>query len=245
MTSPNKIKSILNQQNGVAQPCHYVCTILPPIDIQNKNKGLSALLGFDALKNISLLAERAELPGRQFLTTEHKIYGTQRKMPYGLAYNSMNITFICTNYMAERTFFDIWHQYIIGPRSQYMEYYSDYVGQVIIQKRNNDIDGNYISSREEATQGLANKLSTYVLEEAYPVSIQPQELSYDGDGYLKLTVEFAYAKWTSSLDDLYTGESNVISPFNSPGESLTRPADTNGVVATGGKVGGKGASGKF
>ena len=222
MTSPTQIKAALNSYNGVAQPCHYICTISPPAGmrsrlklietgagIANKFLGITdvgSLVGNNTLQHISMMAESAEIPGRQFATTPHKIYGNVRQMPYGVLYDNINIDFICTNYMIERSFFDVWHQYIMSPTNQYMEYYNDYVGQIIIQKIAND-------SSTPSIQKIANKISTYTIEEAYPVSIQPQELSYDSDGYLKLSVEFAYARWTSTLDNLFPGSNGVDSPF--------------------------------
>jgi hypothetical protein len=134
------------------------------------------------------------------------MFGTKREMPYGVVYAPVSITFICTNSMVERSFFDVWHQFIISPTSQYMEYYKDYVGQVIIQKTSNDND---------AISKVGQVLATYILEEAYPKSISEQELSYSGgDEYLKVTVEFEYARWLCTLDNIFPGDPGVTNPLN-------------------------------
>jgi len=208
MTDIKAIKSVLNQSAGPAQPCHYVCNIIPPAAMFTKGAlGLigGALAGY-AARQISILAESASLPGRQLMTTPHKLFGTKREMPVGVVYAPLNINFICTNSMIERTFFDVWHQFIISPTSQYMEYYQDYVGQIIIQKIGND----------EAAQSLVGQvLATYFLEEVYPKSISEQELSYSGgDEYLKLSVEFEYARWSCTLDNIFPGSADVVNPLN-------------------------------
>lgn len=221
----DNLRSILNRNMGVAQPCHYICTITPPVSMVSGGNlivdALKFLLAGGVTAQLSVLAEQAEIPGRQFATTPHKIFGTTRLMPYGVIYDTIRITFICTNMMSERTFFDVWHQFIMSPSSQYMEYYKDYVGQITIQKVNNDpgivntlLNSSSTDSIVAGAQATAAEfLSTYTLEEAYPVAIQPQELSFADDGYLRLTVEFAYARYKCSLDKIFPGKAGVSSPF--------------------------------
>lgn len=193
--SVDNIKSILNVGQGPSQPCNFIVNIIPPASLFG---GIDGLVGGVSISNLltsrylSLLAESAALPSRIISSTPHQINGTRREMPYGVLFDSMNITFICTNLMIERTFFDLWHRYIISPKSQYMNYYDNYVGTIVIQKTDNSNDFASIAG------GL---VSTYILEEAYPKTIQAQELSYSStDEYLKLTVEFSYARFRTSLD---------------------------------------------
>lgn len=209
MANVNGIKQLINESGGPALGCQYVFNIVPPIAFSNITSAIQNGLQGDIFstisgaagdlfktgflknkaKQVSLLAESISIPGRQLLSTEHRIFGTVRKMPYGVLYEDLTATFICTNSMVERTFFDVWQQVIISPGSQYMEFYENYVGSIVIQK----ISNNTKPSKSE-------KLSTYVLQEAYPISIQSQELSYGDTEYLKLTVQFAYSKWKSVLD---------------------------------------------
>lgn len=226
MTSVEKIKTVISDLGGPALGCQYVFTIVPPLimfnldDVVDNIKALdtgaliqSGLQGYllSKTRDISLLAESVSIPGRQLMTTEHRIFGTVRKMPYGVLYDDLTVTFICTNSMMERTFFDIWQQLIISPGSQYMEFYENYVGTIVIQKISNkvarttkevtDKEGNKSTVIDKIDEvGLHENLSTYVVMEAYPISIQAQELNYADGEYLKLTVQFAYAKWKSVLD---------------------------------------------
>lgn len=198
MTSIDTIKSVLNVTQGPAQPCNYIVNIVPPVSLLlggssiSLTSALTIPISLLASKQLSILAESVSIPGRQFLTEEHKMFGTRRLMPYGVLYENMSITFMCTNSMIERTFFDIWHKHIIDPTSQYMKYYEDYIGTVIVQKIDNSVS---------PLSNLTNLVSTYVLEEAYPVTIQAQDMSYSStDEYLKLTVEFSYARWRNTID---------------------------------------------
>lgn len=209
MADVNGIKQIINESGGPALGCQYVFNIQPPLAFTNITSSIQTGLQGDIFgaisgaatdlfktglltskaRQVSILAESISIPGRQLLSTEHRIFGTVRKMPYGVLYEDLTATFICTNSMIERTFFDVWQQLIISPGSQYMEFYENYVGSIVIQKISNN-----------AKPNKNEKLATYVLQEAYPISIQSQELSYGDTEYLKLTVQFAYSKWKSALD---------------------------------------------
>jgi hypothetical protein len=198
MTSIDSIKSILNVSRGPALRANYIVNVVPPISLvtgQQNSVSVAAAgtLSLFGMKQLSMLAKDAELPGRTLSTTEHRMYGTVRQMPYGVLYDTIDITFICTNIMLERALFDLWHQFIISPKSTYLNYYKNYVGTIIIQKIDN-------SGLEYGS--LAGELiSIYTLEEAYPKTIQAQKVSYDSKGeILTLTITFSYARWRSSLN---------------------------------------------
>lgn len=240
-----KIKEAISGRGGLALGCQYILTIIPPAmfspqgtatsrinDIINTGKfdlgtafdigkDILRVIGFSEAAHISLLAESASIPGRQLLTTEHRIFGTVRKMPYGVLYEDFTVTFICTNSMVERLFFDLWHQMIMNSGSQYMEFYDNYVGSIIVQKLSNfvpskiKVPGSKPGEEKEIKidQNTATKvgqaLSTWKLLEVYPVSIQAQELNYADNDYLRLTVQFSYAKWHSIGEKLISMEPNL------------------------------------
>ena len=71
--------------------------------------------------------EGADLPGRALATTTQKIYGPEEKFPYQTTYNDINMTFICTENMIEKVFFDQWLN-IINPNDSYdIKYKNTYV----------------------------------------------------------------------------------------------------------------------
>lgn len=258
MTDVNKIKSAISNRGGIAQPCHYVLTITPPIMLtENKiNSFVGNLLAGNLLdaavgglrtaaqmhvmnqsKHVSLLAESCSIPGRQMLTTEHRIFGTVRKMPYGVLYDDFTVTFMCTNSMVERIFFDSWQQFIMSSGSQYMEYYDNYVGSIMIQKmdihrsikKEKDDNGKIKSVKvtrpeyDDTTTKLGKAFSGWKLYEVYPVSIQAQELSYGDTEYLRLTVQFSYARWQTLTDKLLSESPNL--PWIGDESTITPPDD--------------------
>lgn len=204
--STDNLRSIINLSQGPAQPCHYVINIVPKLDFL---EGIGALFSSSvsvdtaialpiinllAMRRLSILAESVSIPSRTLSTTSLQMFGTKREMPYGVLFDTMTITFICTNWMVERTFFDLWHQFIIAPKTNYLGYYDDYVSNIVITKTDN-------SNSVDAIAGAA--ISTFILEEAYPKTILSQELAYDSTNeYLRLSVEFSYARFRTTLNFL-------------------------------------------
>jgi len=194
------IKSVLNVSAGPSLRCNYLVTVCPPLllklpEFLGGQYG-GAAVSFVGARQVSILALNASLPGRVISTTPHRMYGTVREMPYGVLYAPMQITFLCTNSMLERTLFNIWQENIMNHKSYYMNYYNDYVGSIVIQK---------MSDSKDVGSLAGEVVSTYVLEEAYPKIIAEQELSYGSKNeYMTLTVEFSYARWKNTLSDLET-----------------------------------------
>jgi hypothetical protein len=221
MTNINSIKSILNVSRGPALKANYLVNVIPPLSAILDNPLTTvpkALLAGVAMKNLSMLAVEAALPGRRLSTTPHRMYGTVREMPYGVLYESIDITFMCTNIMIERAFFDIWQQYIIAPKTNYLNYYKDYIGTIIIQKIDN--------AGYEYGSTAGELISVFTLEDAYPLAIQPQPLAYDSKNeIMTLTVTFSYARWRSSLD--YAIDALNILDNNSSGVTSPRTFNTS------------------
>lgn len=154
--------------DGLAKPNRYEIMI-PDI-----------FTGGSITRNFTALVDEAEIPGKGFATTERQTHGPTRKMPYQTIYNDFNISLICTKYMEQRRFFDMWQSKIVSPGSNYMSYYNDYVAPIAILQYAEDGGFSY---------GM-------LLLEAYPISIAAQPLNYgDNDSLMKMNVTFAYHKW--------------------------------------------------
>jgi hypothetical protein len=123
--------------------------------------------------------ENAELPGRTIATTSMKIYGVEEKFPYMSSYNDMSLTFIVSDNMKEKKFFDAWLNWINPNTSYNVKYKKDYS----VGLRINQYD-------------VQNKVSYSVdLADAFPIAVNGMDLNWSADGYHKLTVTFAYTSW--------------------------------------------------
>ena len=211
---PDIFKGVLNALGGPALPCHYALVITPPSAIWT-GSGLGAggvvvgpIVGLGAMINLSFMAESCSIPGRQFRTTNHYTYGSYRRMPVGVDYPTFMATFICTNAMTERHFFDLWHQYIMSTRSQYMGYYDDIIGEITVKKLTdsgilaNTASGTFPVTPNNALVELGSLAAWWTFTEVYPISIQAQELNSANGDYMRLTVEFSYKYWKSEFSNL-------------------------------------------
>lgn len=132
-----------------------------------------------APKEFVFRCESAELPGKTFMTHDQKIYGPTQKFPYQHQYNDINLTFIVSDNMGEKVFFDRWMNDISSIESYDFNYKKDYAKEVYIhQYRLND-----------------KKSLSIRLDQAYPIGINQLDLDWSSDGHHKLVVTLAYNYW--------------------------------------------------
>jgi hypothetical protein len=169
--------STLSKHKGPARAHSYL------VHITSKKIG-------SRLTDICALCDTAELPGKSFDTSVYTMYGPPRKMPYKEQFGDLALSFICTNQMIEKRYFDFWQTLIVNPYTSNLGYYDEYVGEVYVFT---------LSPEHKLTYGVK-------FEEAYPLNVNPITLSYgDTNTYARLTVNFAYRKWTDipvTIDDL-------------------------------------------
>lgn len=138
-------------------------------------------------RQLKFRCETAELPGRTLATTSMKIYGVEEKFPYMTSYGDLSLTFIVSDDMSEKKFFDAWLNWI----SPTINYNLKYKGDYAVALRVNQYD-------------VQNQVSYSVdLIDAYPIAINQMDLDWSSDGHHKLTVTFAYTSWrNNSLEAL-------------------------------------------
>ncbi len=171
------LKAALDLGNGPTMASQFQVIFSLPSALRTGSEGFNST-------SLSILCQSATLPGTQVATTELPVYGPGVKMPYGLIYQDLNITFLCTNSMAQRKIFEEWRRIIIDPTSNYVNYYDTYVGEILVQKLNQS--------------GQASHSVLY--EEAFPIAIYEQELASTNNDWLKLSVQFSYRRWRTKLD---------------------------------------------
>jgi hypothetical protein len=178
MVDISKMQSIINK-GGIARGTHYYVHIQTPPKLVPQ-----AGVGSSNPDTIGALCESIQIPGRIISTTPHMIYGVERKMPFGVTYQELPASFIVTDDMMIRHFFDEWHSSINNPFDNSFEYYDQYVTNMVIMKIDN----------------MNRRVSTYYVEEVYPGVINPMQMSYADRDYLKLDIVFYYRRWTTLMD---------------------------------------------
>jgi len=131
----------------------------------------------------------ATLPGRSLEVEEFSEYGPLRKMPNNISMDGGEATFefLCDSSFADRFLIEAWQDTIYAsPNTDHgisnslhpqFSYYNDYIGEVQID---------VLNQRDNATL-------CYKLFEAYPLSYEAQELSYEStDEIMKFSVTMAF-----------------------------------------------------
>jgi hypothetical protein len=128
--------------------------------------------------------ESAQLPSRTFGTVEQK-FGSNptQKYPMHSSYNDLQLTFIVSGNMNEKTLFDIWMEFINPTSTFNFSYKQDYVADITVYQR--DLTNN----------------TTYKADfiNAYPIAVNQLDLDWSSDGHHKLTVDFAYDYWKNDI----------------------------------------------
>jgi hypothetical protein len=143
---------------------------------------------------LSLQCESTELPGKQIITADEKIYGPTLKVPYQTQYSESNFTFLCTNDFYERKLFDRWLECIMPTDTNNLRY----------QKGNNTryLTNITIIQYDE----VIKQIYAVELIDAFPIAISPQPLSWGEDGFHRLTVQFSYNKYKT----IYRGKYDLV-----------------------------------
>jgi hypothetical protein len=187
-------------KTDIARPNRFDVTIPAPLPM---------LYYLSTSRNLTLRCESAELPSRSFATADQKIGSNPtEKHAYQSNYNEANMTFIVSDDMSEKIFFDAWMEFINPTLSFDFNYRNDYISTLTVNQYSVD-----------------NKLTYSInLIDAFPVSVNQLDLDWSNDGHHKLTVTFAYRYW----------QSNSIQHF---GDSLLQAGITEVLNSTGGLSG--------
>ena len=171
----SKLGAFMGSFNSdVARPSKFDVTIIAPAMIQKYS---------NTLRQLTLRCETAELPGRTFGTVEQKFGSNPTlKFPMHSSYNDLTLTFIVSGDMTERTFFDVWMEYINPTKTFDFAYKDDFTSTIEIVQYN-------LFDEETYVVNLFN---------AYPVSVNQLDLDWSSDSHHKLTVVFAYDYWQNA-----------------------------------------------
>lgn len=162
-------------------------------------------------RNLTYRCENANLPGRTLSTTEQKTYGPVEKYPYLSTYNDIDLTFIVDDDMQQKVLFDAWLNYINPSYNYNMRYKENYATTLTINQ--------YGVAKDEKTYAVS-------LFDAYPISVNQLDLDWNGEGYHKLTVTFAYTYWKNltlqalGMELLDAGIDSVVSGMGGLGGSV-------------------------
>lgn len=142
-------------------------------------------------RELTLLCENAELPGRDINMIEYRHYGFIKRIPHNNQYGQAQFTFISTGDFWEKRLFDRWMDIMVPVSSGLVTYPLDnqgnhvYETSIIIFQYNQTGDVIYIAA----------------LNDAIPTSVAPMSLDWSSDTPHKLSVTFNFRQWVSDSTD--------------------------------------------
>lgn len=162
-------------QKEYARPNRFSVTISPPTGLEIPDR-------LRTLKSISLNCSNAALPGKSIATREVSPGGHPiRKMPHSFQHEDLSCSFYLSEDLTEKKLFDSWQKMIVEEDFQNLGYYSDYIGQITIEK---------LDLKD-------NPIGVYDFHEAYPLAVSSATLDYSAkDQIMTLPVTFSYRHWT-------------------------------------------------
>jgi hypothetical protein len=170
------------QAEGVAKTSHFQVTIptIPGI-LSTQFPNYSRLLAFRC--------ESAELPGRQLATQDTRIYGPVYKIPYQSLYQEVTLTFLETQDLFIRQFFEAWIDGVLESTTNLLNYFNTFVTDISITQ--------FDVTRKTGEDSL-HTIAKWSLLNAYPTNINQMPLAWSEDGFHRVTITLAYQYYEMS-----------------------------------------------
>lgn len=182
------VKAKLASYGSLAKSCRFAVRILP-------KSFANPLLNYynTVFNDLTYLCEVAEFPGRGFISIDNiRYYGPSFKAPVQSSYEDITLTFLCRQQGLERQLFDDWMDMINPVNNFDFNYKDDYACKIDIFQ---------FSDYDTTGRGSPDPIYLFSLQDAWPILVNPQPVTWADDQFLRLGVTFTYFKWTRGALD--------------------------------------------
>ena len=205
-TTINRFIAEINQGEGVARPTRYLVVIQPPQKLltneyddnyftgtSNNNDMESATMK----RNVGMMCNKVTLPNRDVNTTDHRVYGPARQMPYAYSYSGqIECSFYGDKFLRQRTFFENWQKKIFSNVTHHMDFYDNYVGTMDIYQL-----GSFSAEQDRDRTTYAVRLY-----EVYPQTVGSIDYSYGAtDQAVNIPITLNFRTWKNLTIDQIDG----------------------------------------
>ena len=187
-------KFLSHFKSGIASPARYRVQFNLPKGIPNiSGSAWESTEGnirrwqaeLNGAEKINVFCHTCTMPQRSLMTYEHKQLNAPYKVPYSQSYDPVSFVFYGDGDLSARRYFEIWQNAVVNIQSNTMNFYSEYVSDVIIEQL--DTEGN-------PTYGVQ-------LIEAYPMSVTAIDYSYSNQNTMQnIAIVMTYKYWKNLYD---------------------------------------------
>lgn len=167
MSNIDDFKSVITKRGGLSKANRFDVMFTLPPTIESDDRG----------RDLTLMCESAQLPGKQITSMEWSLYGHNIKVPTSFIQEDVSLVFnVTSDYYAKRIF-DNWQNAVIDNVTFLLNYDSDFKVDILIRQLDEEDRVVYTSQ----------------LLGAYPISVQAMTLDNNSDSQTqKVTVIFAF-----------------------------------------------------
>lgn len=180
------IVSSLNKQ-GVAKTSHFEVQLTSPFG------------SYGDQRDMMYRADAAELPGRVITTVDGyrpANYGPITKIAYGQIYADATITFLLSEDMREKEYFELWQNLMVQTGAFEGTAGGRDAEKFTTSKFNPNYYDNYVGTMVVRQYGSGGELRTiHTFNEVMPIIVQPIQMNWNDDAIARLTVTFAYRNY--------------------------------------------------
>ena len=176
-----------------------------------KEKVQSAINNNESVTQISrylaLQCESTNFPSKSLQVTAAKTYGPVFKIPTAVEYGNFSMTFMCTNDFFERKLFERWLEVIVPTTTNDFRF-----------PRGDKIENSYLSQISVFQyDDFVRQVYGITLQDAFPISINDQVVSWTDDNFHRITINFAYHKYKTIYEGKFDTDAIVGSVLSTPG----------------------------
>ena len=212
-TRPGNISDFKSQMTTPAMTTQFDVVITLPTMVQDHIRQFyTDSIDIDrVLEGLRFKIEAAELPGRSVQTAEHKYYGPVNKVAYGSTYVDTSFTVVNSSDYGELRVFQLWQDYIVGHHRVNQQH--EQAGQNFNVKYHRDYSSGTVIINAYDLQ--TKTMKSVSLIDAFPLTISPVNMNWNGDNIAKAQVTMTY-RYTKDLVQYRTDRTfaNVLEKVN-------------------------------
>jgi len=211
MSSIDNLKSTIKKKGGIAPSNRFNVIFTPPdlslinLDVQSivgslLSGGFSASNLINDPRDISILCQEVNIPGRNISTFDHMDFQQSNKFPYTVIDSEVTMSFLLTNDYHMRKMMDNWMSGIYNVNTHRIGLKENYAVDVVIQ---------HLNQQNIPIYGVK-------LLKAFPTSVNAITLNQDAQSdAVKMEVTWAYDKFKpeGAVESALSGVSAALDIF--------------------------------